>query len=77
LNPLLTSERKERRRILGEIEKNPKSKMDAVREIFWKKGFRQEDLEKVTKKITSDKDVWLDTLLVEDGIQVEEKSPVQ
>ncbi len=51
--------------------------MDAVREIFWKKGFRQEDLEKVTKKITSDKDVWLDTLLVEDGIQVEEKSPVQ
>src|SRR6187551_1744238 len=46
-----------------EIETYPEKERQEIRDIYREKGFEGEELDKVVKKITSNKDVWLKTML--------------
>ena len=43
-----------------EIENIPDLEIEEVREIYYNKGFRGKQLDNIVKKITSDKELWLD-----------------
>lgn len=45
------------------IEQFPEGEKEEIRQLYEKKGFSGELLEQVVKKITSDRDVWLDEML--------------
>lgn len=49
-----------------EIENKPEFERKEVEEIYKEKGFSGKELEMVVNKITSDKKVWLDTMLTEE-----------
>ena len=49
-----------------EIEKVPEMEREEIKEIFYNKGFRGKQLNDIVKKITSDKDLWLDTMMTEE-----------
>lgn len=49
-----------------EIENKPDDERKEIREIYEAKGFSGKDLEMVVNKITSDKKVWLETMLTEE-----------
>lgn len=46
-----------------EVEHNPEEGREEIRQIFIKKGLRGQTLDTVVKAITSDKDVWVDTMM--------------
>jgi VIT1/CCC1 family predicted Fe2+/Mn2+ transporter len=46
-----------------EIENKPKDERKEIEDIYKAKGFTGKDLEMIVDKITSDKKVWLDTML--------------
>lgn len=48
-----------------DISRNRQAEVAAVREIFRKKGFKGELLEQVVAVITSDREVWIDTMMKE------------
>jgi VIT1/CCC1 family predicted Fe2+/Mn2+ transporter len=48
-----------------EIENVPNKERQEIEDIYLAKGFRGDDLRRVVDKITSDKDVWLKTILTE------------
>ncbi|HEX2557614.1 MAG TPA: VIT1/CCC1 transporter family protein [Nitrososphaera sp.] len=55
-----------------EIENLPENERQEIRDIYREKGFEGEELDKVVKKITSNKDVWLKTMLTEElGLNLE------
>jgi vacuolar iron transporter family protein len=57
---------------LGEIEK------EEIREIYEAKGFKGELLNQVVEVITSDKDVWVDTMMKEElEMTKDDKTPVK
>ncbi len=60
---LLNSEIK---REIWEIENQPDDERQEIEDIYKAKGFSGNELEKIVKKITSDKKVWLDTMLNEE-----------
>ncbi len=69
-------QKSERARELWEIEHYPEGEINEIREIYRKKGFEGDDLERVTKIITSDKKIWVDTMMYEElGIVNEEGHP--
>jgi VIT1/CCC1 family predicted Fe2+/Mn2+ transporter len=49
-----------------EIENKPDIERQEIEEIYKAKGFSGEELEMIVNKITSDKKVWLDTMLTEE-----------
>ena len=49
-----------------EIENVPEKERQEIKDIYKEKGFSGTDLEMIVKKITSDKKVWLDTMLTEE-----------
>jgi vacuolar iron transporter family protein len=49
-----------------EIENVPEAEKKEIEDIYKAKGFSGQDLEKIVSKITSDKKVWLDTMLAEE-----------
>jgi predicted membrane protein (TIGR00267 family) len=53
---------KERR----EIETIPHEEKNEIREIYLRKGFRGTDLERIVERITSDKEVWLESMMAEE-----------
>lgn len=60
-----------------EIDNLPDREVEEIRDIFRKKGFEGHLLEEVTKKITSKRDVWLDTMMVDElGMIRESKTPI-
>ncbi|MBP7114282.1 MAG: VIT1/CCC1 transporter family protein [Candidatus Peribacteraceae bacterium] len=64
---LLKEERKE-------IEEIPEIEREEIREIYEAKGFKGADLDRVTEVITSDKSVWVDTMMREEhGLSPEEE----
>jgi vacuolar iron transporter family protein len=49
-----------------EVRFNPEEGIEEIREIYHRKGFRGELLEQIVAQITSDKDVWVDTMMKEE-----------
>ena len=69
---------KERTREEWEIEHYPKGEIEEIRQIFKKKGFKGNDLENAVKTITSNKKVWVDTMMADELNLMEEKtSPIK
>ncbi len=67
---------KERKREEWEIKHMPDGEKEEIRAIFRKKGFKGKDLESAVKVITSDKKVWVETMMVDEiGLLESPKSP--
>src|SRR5574340_235134 len=49
-----------------EMENVPEAEIQEIKDIYKEKGFTGIELENIVKKITSDKKVWLDTMLTEE-----------
>ncbi len=57
-----------------EIDHLQELEVEEIREIYQKKGFRGDDLERAVVIITSNRDVWLDTMMKDElGILLDEK----
>lgn len=56
----------EKKREQYEMEHMPETEKQEIRDIYTAKGFRGELLEKVVHQITSDKKVWLETMMSEE-----------
>lgn len=60
------------------IEQNPEGEKEEIRQIYAKKGFEGEDLEKVVEIITQNEEVWIETMLHEEyGVSTDLKTPRQ
>ncbi|MAE42676.1 hypothetical protein CMO93_02805 [Candidatus Woesearchaeota archaeon] len=57
---------RERKREEWEVDHYPKGEIEEIRAIFRKKGFKGKDLEKAVKTVTSDKKVWVDTMMIDE-----------
>lgn len=57
---------KERETELWEIENRPEEEKQEIRDIYSRKGFTGEDLEKVVTVITKDRDVWANIMMDEE-----------
>ena len=49
-----------------EIREIPHMEVQEIKAIYYKKGFRGKQLESIVKKITSNKKLWLDTMMAEE-----------
>lgn len=60
-----------------EVENLREKEIQEIREIYAAKGFKGELLEQVVEVITSDKDVWVDTMMKEElEISKDERTPI-
>lgn len=67
---------KERKREEDEVNELPDGEKEEIRQIFRKKGFKGRILEKVVKIITSNKKVWIDTMMTDElGLVSDGKNP--
>ena len=59
-----------------EVENIPEAEKQEIREIYTKKGFKGEMLEKIVTTITADKDLWVNVMMKEElEMQEPNKSP--
>lgn len=63
-----------RKEELQEIKTDPEIEREEVREIFASKGFKGKELETVVRVITSNKEVWADTMMTEEHGMTREAS---
>jgi len=69
-------QKSERIREKWEIDNYPDGEKEEIRQIYSKKGFKRGDLDRAVEIITSDKNVWVDTMMVEElGIIEDEGHP--
>ena len=60
-----------------EIDNLEEQEKDEIREIYRKKGFKEELLEEIVRVITSRRKVWIDTMMKEElGLIKDEKEPM-
>lgn len=57
---------KELERETREVEEVPEMEMNEIREIYKKKGFRGEELELIVNRLTSDKNLWIKSMMEEE-----------
>ena len=57
---------RERKREAWEIEHMPEGERLEIEEIYRKQGFRGKDLQRAVKVITSDKKIWIDTMMADE-----------
>jgi len=70
--------RSEKERELWEIEHMPEAEKLEVREIYKRKGLTGEKLERLVEVITSNKEIWVDTMLHEElGIFEDDTNPLK
>ncbi|MBI4440418.1 VIT1/CCC1 transporter family protein [Candidatus Woesearchaeota archaeon] len=70
--------KRERSREEWEVENYPKGEIAEVRAIYSKKGFRGKQLEQMVKLVTSNRKVWIDTMMSEElGLIEETKTPLR
>jgi len=62
----------ERQREHWEVENYPDGEIEEIREIYGRKGFQGEDLDRAVKVITSNKDIWVETMMNEELGIIEE-----
>jgi len=68
----------ERKREEWEIDNYPKGEVEEIRQIYKRKGFHGKDLESAVKVITSNKKLWVDTMMADElGLLEEKASPVK
>ena len=69
----------ERAREEWEVDVNPKGEVSEIREIYSRKGLTGEALDKMVEIVTSDKKLWVDTMMHEELgiIEDEETSPMK
>ena len=68
--------KKERKREEWEIEHIPEGERREIKHIYQKKGFKGKQLDNIVKIITSNKKVWVDTMMLEElGLIEENKTP--
>lgn len=73
----LDFQRREREREDWEIDYVPEGERMEIREIYASKGFKGEDLDRAVEIITGDREVWLNTMMVEElGIIEDRKNPL-
>ena len=69
---------KERAREEWEIKHYPKGEAEEIRQIYKEKGFKGKDLERAVKIITSNKEVWIDTMMKSElGLTEDQTPPVK
>jgi len=69
---------KERERELWEVENIPEGELEELRQIYLKRGVRGQDVEAMVRAISSDKESWVDTMMVEElGLVTGSKSAVK
>lgn len=56
-----------------EIEHLPEEEREELRVIYGQKGFREDEVEMIVKRLTSDKTLWLKTMMVEELGLIEER----
>ncbi len=49
-----------------EVEEIPESEKQEIRDIYRRKGFREDELESIVRRITSDKKLWVETMMAEE-----------
>ena len=60
------------------IQKIPKGEREEIRQIFQRKGFEGDVLEKIVSTITQNKNLWIDTMLLEEhGLQIQTQNPIK
>jgi vacuolar iron transporter family protein len=71
-------QKRERKREELEIINDPKSEIAEIREIYSRKGFTGKDLDRAVEIITSDKKIWLDTMMLEElNLIKDDKTPLK
>lgn len=69
---------KEKQREEYEVDTYPQGEIEEVRQIYKRKGFTGQNLEKLVELITSKKTVWIDTMMVNElGLLPSNKNPVK
>jgi len=57
---------RELRREQREVEEIPETEVREIRDIYSRKGFRGGELESIVRRITSDKKLWVETMMAEE-----------